>query len=148
MHIVPTPTDFFLNPQRDWTHNRLMVIHGDWTFENLGTGSTYSSEQAMGQDYNGYQKLIDQMPSINLELNDVRAEGSPPMTFYYQISLRLADKDTIQKARPLSFFKTHNVAQTLTLGGQSAAVLTYASYYDRDSRMWYSSLWPMNSTSL
>lgn len=146
VHIVPTPTDFFLNPQRDWTHNRLMVIHGDWTFENLGTGSTYSSEQAMGQDYNGYQKLIDQMPSINLELNDVRAEGSPPMTFYYQISLRLADKDTIQKARPLSFFKTHNVAQTLTLGGQSAAVLTYASYYDRDSRMWYSSLWPMNST--
>ena len=123
-----------------------MVIHGDWTFQGLGTGSIYTHEQAMGQDYGGYQKVIDQVPSINLELNDVRAANSAPLTFYYQISLRLADKETLTAARPLSVFKTHNVPQPLTFGGQSAAVSTYAAYYDRDSRMWYSSLWPMDST--
>ena len=145
VHVVPAPHDVFLEPVARWTNNRLMVIHGDWGFESLGSGPMYTQLQAMGQEYMGWQKLVDQTPSINLELNDVRTAGSDPMTFYYQISLRVASPQYLDKLPALSYMKTHNVASQLTFGGQSAAVSTYPNLLATDTHMWYSSKWPIAS---
>jgi hypothetical protein len=68
------------------------------------------------QDYAGFVKLGTQVASINLELNDVRAAGSPPLEYYYQISLRMADEAQLSSARALSYFKTHNVGMPAQAG--------------------------------
>ena len=47
VHVVPhSRNDIFLGPLAEWTHHRLIAIHGDWDF---GTGA--SRVDSMGQDY-------------------------------------------------------------------------------------------------
>jgi hypothetical protein len=91
----------------------------------------------------------------------VRVSGSPPLTFYYQISLLLANEATLRSATTLSFHKTHNYfdAETpegahpvhdlkdtpTTWGGQSSIVRPYPVPVDVDSHIWYSAKWPITS---
>lgn len=142
VHVVPNPNDVYLNLYQHWTARRMLVIHGDWSFDTLGEGPLFTSENAMGQMYGSYQKLLNQKPSLNGEINDMRPRGSPEMTFYYQISLLIASPKTLQTATVLSMFKTHNGRSLLTMGGHNAATFTFASYIDRDSHEWYSNVWP------
>ena len=77
VHFVPHPTDTFLQPLEGWSNTRVVEHHGDWFFEGP------NGLDAFGQDYRPkYRKVISSMPSINLELNDVRPAGSDPLVWY------------------------------------------------------------------
>jgi len=147
-HIVPAPTDVFILPMSGWSSNRLIQVHGDWDFSSEGS----TGLQAMGQHYRGRVKLLNERPSINFELNDVRALGSPPLTYYYQVAMLIGTGEQIDTSPVISFHKTHNAPGPpptgLVLGGQTAAVALFASPITQDAHAYYSGLWPIDSRLL
>ena len=64
--------------------NSFFEHHGDWQFPAAEGGV-----ESLGEDYGSHGKLFVKPFSTNLELNDMRPSGSPPMTWYFQMSLRV-----------------------------------------------------------
>ena len=62
------------------------------------------------------------------------------MTFYYQLSVLVADDAMLRGSRVLSSFKTH--APWDVIGGQTASVGLYAAPTSQDSHIFYSLQWP------
>jgi len=85
--------------------------------------------------------------SLNMELNDVRATGSPPLVWYFQLSLLTVseEKGSGQMRIPLSLHKTHN---PLSVCGMRPHQLCWLGTYPveqqagQESLLVYHSRWP------
>lgn len=91
MHLVPDPADVFVRDLSGFTQRRLMARHGDWQFGPADGFSERGADglEAIGQDFRpgGYALFHSGRTSLNVELNDVRAKGAPPLRWYYRLSV-------------------------------------------------------------
>lgn len=141
VHIVPGDTDTFAQRLDGWTHQRVLEHHGDWDLSHLGLGLN-----GLGQDYRPRGKFVTGAISFNLELNDVRPKNSSRLTWFYQISVLLADQATAQTPVSigglLSVHKTHNPRMEGHTCGQNCAVLPFFAPTNVDSFVYYEGVMP------
>lgn len=97
----------------------------------------------------GYGKLLTFPLGIEGDINDVRAPGSEPLEWYYEIAIRWVPKDSSEGAqlKPMHF---HNFAGpgTLDLANQNTYIFTYQCPTDHDSLFWYSGRMPYTGQML
>jgi hypothetical protein len=98
VHLISSTLDTYDLPVVLWENERMVEHHGDWVFLD-GTLDSY------GPDYGSSVKWFTAFPTVNVELNDVRPPRSPPMLWYFQLSVRVAANDAAGRA--LSVMKTH-----------------------------------------
>lgn len=91
----------------------------------------------------GYGKLLTYPLGIEGDLNDVRASGSEPMEWYYEIAIRWTPKDS-SLGRTLKPMHFHNFAGpgTLDVTNQNTYIFTFQCPTDHDSLFWYSGRMP------
>jgi hypothetical protein len=100
IHVNPVSNDVYSISQERWWNLRLLEHHGDWQF--------LDSMDSIGQDYHGQVKWLQgELPSVNAECNDLRPAGSPPLSWFVQLSVLLVSPEQAT-GRALSVQKTHN----------------------------------------
>ncbi|KAL1521492.1 hypothetical protein AB1Y20_021154 [Prymnesium parvum] len=143
VHMTASPDDTFLSPFLQWHHGRVIMTHGDWNFDGM-PGEENGTVDAMGQDYRPAKvlKMLSDRPSINVEVNDVRPAGSPPLQWYFQVTVLVVDNlDDARAAghRPLSSIKTQAPdGEGMLVGGQTGLVFPYFAPRTEDTMMYHS----------
>jgi len=143
VHMTASPDDTFLSPFFQWHHGRVIMTHGDWNFDGM-PGEENGTVDAMGQDYRPAKvlKVLSDRPSINVEVNDVRPAGSPPLQWYFQVTVLVVDNlDDARAAghRPLSSIKTQAPdGEGMLVGGQTGLVFPYFAPRTEDTMMYHS----------
>ena len=82
----------------------------------------------------GYGKLMKKTLGLEGDLNDVRATGSPPMEWYYELGIKWVPYTAAIK--PIDF---HNFAGPGDFNpfNQNNYIFTFQSPTDHDSLFWY-----------
>lgn len=115
--------------------NSFLEHHGDWQFP-----STEGGVDSLGEDYGSHGKLFVKPFSTNFELNDMRPSGSPPMTWYFQISLRVRPARS-DSCSPTSLH-VFSGPGPLCMGAQSCTVTTMQVPASQESFSYYTSHMP------
>lgn len=97
----------------------------------------------------GYGKLITYPLGIEGDMNDVRAAGSEPMEWWYELSIRWTPKES-PLGRALKPMHFHNFAGpgTLSRTDQNSYIFTYQCPTSYDSLFWYSGRMPYSGDML
>ena len=97
----------------------------------------------------GYGKLLTYPLGLEGDINDVRAPGSEPLEWYYQISIRWTPKES-RLGRTIQPMHFHNFAGpgNFDRKNQNSYILTYQCPTDRDSLFWYSGRMPYSGEML
>jgi hypothetical protein len=97
----------------------------------------------------GYGKLLTHPLGIEGDINDVRASGSAPLEWYYELAIRWTPKEsTLGRAlKPMHF---HNFAGPGSgdIRNQNSYIFTYQCPTDHDSLFWYSGRMPYSGEML
>eukprot|EP00966_Prymnesium_polylepis_P092233 2135471-Prymnesium_polylepis.2 len=109
--------------------------HGDWQFPPTDAGV-----DSLGEDYGSYGKLFTRPFSTNLELNDVRPSNSSPLTWYFQMSIRVrpAQDNSCSPSSLHTFSGPGDYCST----GQSCTVATLHVSGQYESFSYYTSRMP------
>jgi hypothetical protein len=148
IHLVPLPYDVFGKLQGDWVHTRVLAQHGDWQFGPREAAAHANGLDSSGHDYRPgrFVKHVHSTTSLNIEVNDVRPKDSPPLTWYYQISLLVTQDKQPHAASPpppraLSFLKLHNPVES-SCPDQSCSFILFRAPTRVESMMVYSDVMP------
>lgn len=126
---------------------RVLEHHGDYQCTEEEGGLDCLSETVP----DGYGKLITYPLGIEGDMNDVRACGSPPLEYYYQLGVRWVPKvaadGTVSPLKPLNFYNFIGPGN-MNFNDQLTYIMTYQSPTDRDTLFWYTGRMPHSGEML
>lgn len=136
IHISPTPalkSKFQLNGV--FYPNFAVEQHGDYQCIQADGGNDCLFEETVP----GFAKTIDVPLDLEGELNDVRAPGSTPMEWWYQVVLRWHPRSTQLKPLSQLFWQGPGVDNP---ADQLATLRVFPVRTDQPSMYWYSGRMP------
>jgi len=115
--------------------------HGDFMCQKADGGTDCYAEESSSAEGNLYAKRVRMPMTVEAELNDVRAPGSPPLVWWYQLAAQWVPFKQGQSMglRSLSSHYFWSPGQLYNAG-------TFLVPTDADSMIWYTGLWYESGT--
>jgi hypothetical protein len=99
----------------------------------------------------GYGKLLTHELGLEGDINDVRASGSEPLEWYYELGIRWVPRinpdGSKSPIKPIDFFNFAGPGDFI-LKNQNSYIFTYQAPTDRDSIFWYTGRMPFTGEML
>lgn len=96
---------------------------------------------------NGFGKLISQPLGVESDLNDVRAPGSAPLEWFFEMGIRWVPHQAATAVTPINFHNFAGPGEFSELS-QSKLIFTFPALTDRDSIFWYTGRMPVGGKML
>jgi hypothetical protein len=134
IHVIPQPGTRKKMPlNHGYVSNMVMEMHGDYVCLPQDGGVDCYFEVPAKDNMQEIRQVLD----VEGDLNDVRASGSPPMEWWYQVVVRWHPKAAKPKAHPLSqiFYLANG---HLNQSDQSKELQTFDISTSKPVVYWYS----------
>ncbi len=127
------------NPDDCYDPTRVFEHHGDYQCNPEEGGLDCLFEEIPL----GYAKLLTSPLGLEGDLNDIRATGSAPLEWYYELGIKWVP-NSIPHNRGIKTIDFHNFAGPGDFNpfDQNSYIFTYQSPTDHDSIFWYSGRMP------